>query len=357
MESTSPRTSEVIYVERRGGLFRMFFLLGTLLCLFLCVCVVPGILAVSLAGSLLASSDPMNAISEKEELIAGNASSSTETKLVVIDVNDVISYAVPGTLQEGLTSQSIIDQLSKAKADSAVKAIVLRFNSPGGDVSAAEPVCRKIKEVDKNIPVYSFIDSMGASLSYLLPNCTRAIYSRPSAITGSIGVIIEAVDFYGVLEHFGGKVTFVTNTAGKQKSGQDIYTPGSDTYLTYQKILDEEYEYFVNKVYEGRTPHSKSITQEGLKQIADGRIFSGKQAKELGLVDELAEYEDAIQAIVSKESSLKDKRVRVVDYSLDQNPLSSIIPNFKAPSTTEAITKELKQSVKVKMELKQNLLQ
>lgn len=260
----------------------------------------------------------------------GNRDASESGKIVVINITGEITYSMPNeTHSSAASSANIIAQLNKAKDDETVSVVLLRWNSPGGYTTAAEPICNAIKKTNETKPVYSFIDSQGASLAYLLPNCTKYIYARPAAITGSIGVIIQAVDFYGILEKLGGKVVFITNTAGSQKSGEDIFTPGSETYKTYQKLLDESYEYFIDKVYQGRIINHPSITKEQIRSYADGRIFSGAQAKAAGLIDETAEFDETITKILLREN-LAEKKIDIVEYQILSNPFANFFRTFEA---------------------------
>lgn len=267
-------------------------------------------------------------IEESKIYNAGDRNSGESTKLAVINLSGVISYQVPGSsVSYGPTSENIINQIDRARDDDNVKAILLRFNTPGGAVSAAEPICDAIKLTLDEKPVYSFIDTVGASLGYLLPNCGLDIYSRQSALTGSIGVVIQALDFVGVLEEIGGDVIFITNSGGTQKTGQDIFVEGSPTYNTYQSILDESFEYFLDIVLEGRKRVNSGLTESELRSYANGRVFSGLQAREANLVDEVMEFEETINSIIDRERDLNGTSVDVVEYTIPPSPFSQILGN------------------------------
>lgn len=275
-------------------------------------------------------------------LSTGNNDSDETRSIAVINISGTIEYSVPGasTQYSNNYSQAIIDQLRVAKEDKKVTAVLLRFNTPGGAVPAAEPICHVIKEVDDVKPVYSFIDAQGTSLGYLLPNCSRYIVSRPSAFTGSISVIVQAIDFLGILENFGGKVVFITNTEGDEKSPQQIFNPESEQYKNIQKILDETYEYFVNTVYEGRKGKT-DITKDEIKTLADGRVFSGIQAKELRLVDEVGEFDDAIRIIIDNENIFKGKKVEVFEYSIMSNLFRDLLAGLNSNIQNASLEKQL----------------
>ncbi len=248
-------------------------------------------------------------------------SSNPNDKIAVINVEGPIYYT-PDPNVEGTNNYTIAVQLEKAGKDQSVKAIVLKFNTPGGDVLAAEPMCRKIKSIDQRKPVIAFMDGMGASLGYLLANCTRAIYARPDTITGSIGVIYEDIDVTGIFTNLGAKHIVITNSEGTQKANMDLDDPQSESYKILQSMLDETYEYFVQTVLDGRQRAGSKITEQDLRRYADGRIFTGRQAERNGLVDHLGEYDDVLDKVADK--YLGGMSVTVVEYDIKIDILHSI---------------------------------
>ncbi len=325
---------QVVYVQNKKNKGWFFYLLGCVGCFaliaFSCLFLVLLINIISSGSTRFSGKNSSDNIDEVTLGNYGESNSMQSSKIAVIDITGEITYSLPGEESNaGANSDNIISQLKKAGDDSSINAVILRFNTPGGETTASEPICREIKNLNFKKPVYSFIDSMGASLGYLLPNCTKYIIARPASITGSIGVIIQAVDFYGVLEKLGGNVIFVTNTAGSQKTGQDIFVKGSETYNTYQKILDENYEYFLNRVYEGRKLNHPNISMDKLRTYADGRIFTGPQAKDIDLVDEIGEFDQAINSIIEKEN-LSGNKVEIVEYQITSSPFSQLFGGLTA---------------------------
>ncbi len=254
--------------------------------------------------------------------VIDSKSTALPDKVAVINISEEIVYSVPETTAtQSATSNNIIEQLKRAQEDAQVKAVIVRFNTPGGEVSAAEPICRAMKSLNATKPVYGFIDSMGASLGYLLANCTRYIYARDAAIVGSIGVIIKAVDIDGILVNFGGKVEYITNTEGDNKSGQGIFDKNSETYKIYQGLLDESYDYFLTKIVDGR---NGMLTKASLKPYADGRIFSAKQALALKLIDEIGEFDEVLSSVMTKEN------INTSNYTIFEYKLPVQFPDFSS---------------------------
>jgi len=342
-------------VKRKTSIWKYLLGCGFVTIFAIASCIIPSI-ALSVFSNYVGSG---NNSKIKEEVLytTGDTNSSNKAKIAIVNISGAITYSVPGEniTPNSSSSKNIIDQLNKAKNDNSIDAVVIRLNTPGGEVPAAEPICRAIKDVNTKKPVYSFIDSMGASLGYLIPNCSKYIYARPSSITGSIGVILQAIDFYGVLEKAGGKVKFVTNSEGTMKSGQDIFDEKSETYKIYQKNLDEVYEHFLQTVYNGRKANHPTITLEDIKKYADGRILSGNQAKELKFIDELGEFEDMIASVLTREN-LMNKKVSIVQYSLPSSPLSQLFGGINSALQSADIKNQLQRDGKIRFMMQADLL-
>lgn len=214
-----------------------------------------------------------------------------EKKVAVIYVEGVI---MGGRGQSGLLSEvggtdTVIRQLHQARDDAAVKAIVLRINSPGGSAPAAQEVGTEIKKLRAGGKVV--VASMGdvaASGGYWLAAVTDRVWANPATLTGSIGVYIPYSNWQELYNKIGIK-------PDKIKSGphKDILSPDRpmtpEERAIIQTMVDELYGQFVAVVAEGRKMEPARV-----RELADGRIYTGSQAKELGLVDELGTLYDAI---------------------------------------------------------------
>lgn len=212
-------------------------------------------------------------------------------RIAVVYVDGVItgSRASVGLLSESGGSDEIIKQLHAAAADPSVKAIVLRINSPGGSSSATEEVGGEIKKIRENGKIV--VTSMGdaaASGGYWLAACTDKIYANPTTLTGSIGVYMPYANWEELYKKIGIRQE-------KIKSGPHKDILSSDRPMTdeeraiLQAMVDEIHEGFVAVVAQGR-----HMDIETVRKLADGRVYTGKQAKEAGLVDELGNLYDAI---------------------------------------------------------------
>jgi len=186
--------------------------------------------------------------------------------------------------------QPTIDELVKFRKDGSVKAVVVRIESPGGGVSPSQELYQEIRRTVQVKPVVVSMGSVAASGGYYIACAAQKIYANPGTITGSIGVILQFTNFEELLRKIGFRMEVV-------KSGpyKDVGNPGREmtaeekAYL--QEMVNNVHQQFVRDVARGR--HMKV---EKVREVADGRIFTGEQAMELGLVDELGNLKDAINA-------------------------------------------------------------
>ena len=180
-------------------------------------------------------------------------------------------------------------QFRKARQDDSVQAVLLRVNSPGGSAAATQEAAAELQKLkDSGKPVVVSMGDTAASGAYWLAAYGDKIYANPSTITGSIGVYMSYYDVQGLSEKLGVREE-------KIKSGphKDIFSPfrpmtEEERRLT-QNMVDDMYEQFVAVVAEQR-----HMDGEKVRSLADGRVFTGVQAKEAGLVDELGNYYDAL---------------------------------------------------------------
>lgn len=219
----------------------------------------------------------------------------------------------------GANSTVIIEQLERANDDSSVRAIVLRVNSPGGEVVASDEIHHVITQLDK--PVIVSMGTLAASGGYYISAPADYIYANPYTFTGSIGVISQIITAEDLLDEYGVEVTIVAS--GELKDFGSFHRDVSEEELLYwQALIDEAYEGFVDVVAEGR-----GLSREEVYAVADGRILSGRQALEAGLVDELGYIEDAIAK--AAELGGIEGEPRVVEYEISQG-FGSLLAGFTA---------------------------
>lgn len=212
-------------------------------------------------------------------------------KIAIIYVEGVImgGHGQSNLLSEQGGTDQVIKQLHEARDDESVKAVIMRINSPGGSAAASQEVGIEIKKLRaKGKVVVTSMGDVAASGGYWLAACTDKIYANSTTMTGSIGVYVP----YANWEELYKKVGIYQE---KIKSGphKDILSPErmmtSEERAIIQVMVDDIYNEFVTVVAEGR-----NMDMEQVRKLADGRIYTGNQAKQLGLVDELGNMYDAI---------------------------------------------------------------
>ena len=201
-------------------------------------------------------------------------------KIGVIDVEGVV-----------LETKPLITEIRRYADDDSIKAIVLHINSPGGGAAASQEIYNVVKRVrdEKKKRIVASIETVGASGAYYIASGTNKIYADPASIVGSIGVIAEWTN-YGDLLHWA-KLKDITMKAGELKDAgsptRDM-TPEERQYL--QSLIDNMYGQFIKDVADGR-----KMKVEEIKTLANGRVWTGQQALPLKLVDQLADFQAAVQ--------------------------------------------------------------
>jgi len=244
----------------------------------------------------------------QEEFVDGDE--DAKDKIAVIYVSGIISSAEDGYASEGGMVADIEDQLQQAIDDKHVKAVILRINSPGGEVVASDEIYQAIvaaREKKPDMKIVASIDTVGASGAYYIAVGADYIIANELSITGSIGVIMESFTYGDLADKIG--IKFYTFKSGKYK---DIMNPAreptEDEKALVQGLIMEVYEKFVGIVADER-----GMKVDELKNgLADGRILSGKQALAAGFVDDVGYFEDAID---KAEDLAKIKKAKVIRYA------------------------------------------
>jgi protease IV len=195
---------------------------------------------------------------------------------------------IEGTI---LTSDETLKQLRKFRKKKAVKAILIRINSPGGTVAPAQEIYREIEQTRKKKPVVASMETVGASAAYYIASSADRIVCSPGTITGSIGVIMMLTEIHKVIEKVGVNVNIIK--AGKFKDiGTGVRALTDPEREILENFAKEIHEQFIKDVASGR---KGKIDEEKLRTIADGRFFTGEAAKAMGLVDTMGNFYDAVK--------------------------------------------------------------
>lgn len=233
-----------------------------------------------------------------------------EDKIVLVPIKGFITFSDPqGLWERESMGKQVEERLLAARDDPAVKAIILKINTPGGSITASDIIYHRVKEIKNSgkVVVADFGD-LATSGGYYLACPADYIVAHPTTITGSIGVIIQTLNLEGLMRKIG--VKDVTVKRGEEKDFLSPFreiTPEEREML--QGVVDEMYERFLRVVEEGR-----NLSREELDRVAGGRIFTGTQALANGLVDEIG-YQDT--AIEKAKSLAGLEEAIVIEYKKD----------------------------------------
>jgi protease-4 len=233
----------------------------------------------------------------------------------VVEVNGVIS-----------DSKEVIGWIKSFVDDEGVKAIVLRIDSPGGGVGASQEIYREVAKAKGVKPVVASFGGVAASGGYYVACGADKIMANPGTITGSIGVVMQFANLEELFKKIGYKGYVVKSGAYKDVGSPFREMTPEETELL-QGVIDTVHQQFIRAVAEGR-----KLPMEKVAAIADGRIFSGEQARALGLVDELGNLEDTID-MAAKMAGIKGRPVVVY-------------PRRRKPSVLDYLTEGIAQRLK-----------
>ncbi|WP_261133281.1 signal peptide peptidase SppA [Bacillus sp. Marseille-Q3570] len=235
---------------------------------------------------------------------------SDKRNIVLLNVEGVIQDTGDATSlfqSPGYNHQRFLDMLEHAGEDKNVEGIIIRVNSPGGGVVESAEIHDAITTIQKEHkkPVYISMGNMAASGGYYISAPADKIFAHSSTLTGSLGVIIQSMNYGELADKLG--VKWETIKSGTHK---DILSPTREMTDEERKILqsivDNSYNQFVDVIATGR-----GLSENNVRELADGRVYDGQQAKEADLVDELGDQEDTIKAM---KKDLGNSHLNVIKY-------------------------------------------
>ncbi len=215
-------------------------------------------------------------------------SSGSGDKIAIVEINDVI-----------VSSEKTVEQIKKFREDKSIKAIILRINTPGGGVAASQEIYEEVRRTrDGGKIVVVSMGSIAASGGYYIAVGSSLIVSNPGTLTGSIGVIAQFISIKDLAEKLG--INQTTIKSGNLKDAGNPFREMNDSDKAYfQDVVDNSFGQFLDVV-----ARERKMDKTTLLRYANGRVFTGLQAKEYGLVDSLGTFEDAIR-ITSKMAGIE----------------------------------------------------
>lgn len=264
--------------------------------------------------------NPYQAENKSSKKIISNAN-----RIAVIELDGAIaSTSDSNFFAKEANATNMLKSLKSAKDDSEVQGVILKINSPGGTVAMSQNIYNQIMSIKKNKPVIAVLDDVAASGGYYIASAADRIIAQEGTLTGSIGVIFSFMDYHNLLTN---KLNInpVVIKSGKFKdigSGSRAMLPEEKALM--QDIVDDSYQQFLKAIKKGRiernseyTVIKRDLTEETLKKYADGRVFTGLQAKKLGFVDETGDM-DTAKLMIEKMAQEKYKnylQAKLITYN------------------------------------------
>jgi protease-4 len=261
-------------------------------------------------------------------------------KILLLDLSGFLADETPGFSLTAAPPQvpllaRVQEMLRKAEKDDRVQALIVKVNSPGGTITASDTLYREIDEFKrrKKIPVIAAIMDVGASGGYYAALAADTIVAHPTAVTGSIGVVMLTVNAHGLMEKIG--VAPLAIKSGPMKdAGSPFRALTPDERAVFQGLIDDMFGRFVTRIVQ-----SRKIPEERVRAFADGRVYTAEQAKALGLVDRVAYLDEVV--VMARQAAGVDE-ARVVMYHRPRDYTASIYAGApSAPVSAESALAQL----------------
>ena len=261
------------------------------------------------------------------------------SRIAHLTVNGVIQDVGEPSIWEAVeyNHQAFMQQLDAVLTDDTVKAVLLSVNSPGGGVIESAEIHEKLVQIkeEKQIPIYVSMGSLAASGGYYIAAPADKIFAQRETITGSIGVIMQSLNYSKLAEKVG--IEYETIKSGEHKDmfgGTRPSTP--DELAMLQEMIDESYEQFVDIIEDGR-----NMSEADVKKVADGRVLGGTQAVKAGLVDAIGNEKVAL-ATLRAEQGLEE--AELFEYAAESDNWALLLgvkigSMFSPSAETQAISK------------------
>lgn len=232
-------------------------------------------------------------------------------KILLVDVSGMISDKEKGDVlglglrKEPRLSARIREELDKAAKDSSVKAVILRLNTPGGEVTTCDIIHHEIEKFKEKsgTPVVAQLMGVATSGGYYIAASADKIIAHPTTLTGGVGVVAYRLSATGLMEKIG--ITDETvKSGGKKDIGSPLRPTTEEERRILQDIIDTMFERFMTVVKESRL----TVGDEAVEEIADGRVFSAERALEIKLIDSIGYMDDAVE-LAKKEAGVEEARI------------------------------------------------
>jgi protease IV len=210
----------------------------------------------------------------------------------VVAANHIAQLRIEGTITE---DSELLERIRRIKESSTAQGVIVTISSPGGTTAGGEAIYEALRDLASEKPVVAQVGTLAASAGYMIASATDHIVARQSSIVGSIGVLVQFPDVTGLMENLGVKVEGVKSSPLKAEPSPFTPTTEEERAMLRALVMDS-YDWFVGLVQERR-----GMSRQEVLNVADGSIYTGRQALELGLVDTLGGEEKAIEWLAGRE--------------------------------------------------------
>jgi protease-4 len=260
----------------------------------------------------------------KEKVVSGYV----RNKILLMDISGMILEGPGGSLwrlRTITTAGRVKEELEKAGKDKRIKALVLRINSPGGTVSGADVIYHEILafKQENHLPVVACLQGLATSGGYYVAQAADAIVAYPTCITGSIGVIAMKLNVKGLMDKVGVESDLVKSGVWK-----DFWSPLRPATPREKQMMQEVIQHF----YEGfvdAVAHGRNLSLKEVQKVADGKIYTGSQAVDLGLVDQVGYLDDALKLAKARAGLEEAKVVRYNRPGSYHPTVYSLLPDLQ----------------------------
>jgi protease-4 len=239
--------------------------------------------------------------------------------------NHIAKVKIEGTIVE---SDELLQRLEKIRKSKSVKGVILSIDSPGGTTAGGEAIFDAVRRIADEKPVVAQVGALAASAGYMVASATEHIVARQTSIVGSIGVLVQYPDISGLMDKLGVKLEEIKSSPLKAEPSPFKPTSDEARAMIRSMILDS-YNWFIELVQQRRP-----LTHEQVMALADGSVFTGRQALEKKLVDELGGEQEAVEWLSSKGV---DKKLRVIEWKPTRSGASLLLDSSLGQAVSRAL--------------------
>lgn len=271
---------------------------------------------------------------------------SNGNKIAVMELEGtIVSSYESGFFSKDSTAATLLKSLKSAAIDPNIKGVIIKINSPGGTVAMSQNIYNQIMQIRKHKPVIAVFDDVAASGGYYIASAADRIIAQDGSLTGSIGVIFSFMDYHNLLIDKLDIKPVVIKSGQYKDIGSGLRQMTDSEQKLMQNIVNDSYAQFIEAITNGRIARKDNysvkkseLTKAVLKENADGRVFTGRQAQKLGFVDELGDIDTAQKMIekMAQEKFSNSYKAKLIYYN-KKGSFSEYVSGFAEYGSKSAV--------------------